>query len=419
MFPVLACAQDFDILDRQVDRYLRSIDELESRYLEHEVHGKQISVERQQLIKRLEDTRKEVDRILSAKQLSQLQQAQAELASISLNMESNQLVSSNTQRPVNSGVDPRRDPNFQLQSQQKALFTPALRTSLNLLAKQSADLRVYHDMLTQQIRTLNEANRLVVERYRSQLQELERITKDVVDWNVQYASFFDLYWELADVANVRSDEEHSGVMQHLENSSDQNPGAVFLKAVTLVRLEKYDDAMTLLDRLFAVQKLQALVSAMRAETFARMGEKKKAASALKFSAAPGMADARVRMHRAMAFGVVGQLKSAENEWEIIAKTGGYALSARRGLALIQGSMRMPIERVKTKAIENAELAVQLGTEEWSCHIALAIAASANGDKERAIEAALHASSLSIGKNLDYCQEVVKTIEKGESVSWRF
>ncbi len=406
------CQEPEQLSDRCL-KYAKSIEELDRRYSEHLDVGHKLISERQETLNRLVETNHAVAKIVDAKVHLTFELAQSQWVALSIQAERNGLLASS--QPTGT----EQSGNAQRNASAKPLGGPQFNRAMSTLAKQNTEIQVYYDMVRHQLKTFSEAGKLAVQRHMSQMGELERIATEMSVWDNKNNAFFNQYWELADVDMVKSDLELQAAIEQLKTSSHENPGAVFLKAVTLTRLEQYDEALPHLARLADVRVLHGLLLALRAEILTRTDKKREAEAALRQTLPLGLKDPRVRMHRAVALAASGQFKLAELEWEAIIKLGGHEIAARRGIAWINGSAPTPTNRIKSKAIENANLATQLGGDDWSCEIAFAIAAAANGQLEKAIESARKASKLTIGTNQAFCERLIEQLNEGNKVSWRF
>ena len=399
MLAGLASAQPpAGVFDRR-SSYSRSIEEMDTKYQAHQSAGERMISERKDALNRLAETQKAAGQILQTQAMASLMAAQTELVAASSQAEFSSMIA------------------VKVPAQQFGLSTPSLQ--MRVAANQLNSIQVCNDIIQHKMKTLDQASKLTVERYWSQIRDLERIVNGILAWESTSISLFHQYWELADVAGVKSDLELEAALQQLDRSSVENPGAVFLKAMTLVRMEQFDDALLLLNRLQNVPAVHLIASAARAELLMRTGKQREARNELRQSTAVSLKDARAKVHRAVAYAAGGELRLAELEWEAVLKLGGHEIAARRAIALINASYATPTTRNKEKAIENANLASQLAGEEWSCEIAVALASDANGESEKAIEAAKRAAHLTLGSKHNLCVDVQDKIKDGERPIWRF
>lgn len=401
-------------------KYAKAILEVDQNYSEHMKTGRKLISERTDVLDRLSDSKREVAKLVDSSVYSSIELAQTEFAAMSIQSEANSIVSAQSTRgPAAGNIDVRLDPATQLRLMYPTAYGTNEQRTIASLAKQNTDIQVYYDMVRHHMKTLNEASKLVAERHLSQMRELEAIFKDMSVWEKSYLDFFDRYWELADVAKVKSDLELKSAITQLANSDDYNPGAIFIKAVTFARLEQFDEALKQIDRLKDVQVLQSVTLALKAEILTRTDKKREAANLLRQTARQGLNDPRVRMHRAMALAADGQLRKAELELEVVVKLGGHSVASHRGIAFINGSSPKPTNKIKSKAMENAVLANQLAGDDWACRIALALASATNGEWDNAARFAEEAAELSIGTNHEFCQKVLEQVSEKHQPTWRF
>ena len=409
-----------DLESKLCQDYAKAISELDQKYSEHMKTGRKLIGERMDVFDRLSDSKKEIAKLVDASVYSSIELAQAELAAMSIQSEANSIISAQSaQGPAARNIDVRLDPAAQLRLMYPAVYGTNDQKAIASLAQQNTDIQVYYDMVRHHMKTLNEASKLVAERHMSQLRELQAIVKDMSAWEKSNLDFFERYWELADVANVKSDLELQSALTQLATSDDQNPGAIFAKAVTFARLEQFDESLKQIERLKDVQVLQTVLLALKAEILTRTDKKRDAANLLRQTVRQGLNDPRMRMHRAMALAADGQLRKAELELEAVVKLGGHSIASHRGIAFINGSNPKPTSKIKSKAMENAVLVNQLAGDDWACKIALALAFATNGDWDNAIRCAEEANELAIGTNHEFCQNVLEQLIAKQQPSWRF
>ncbi len=401
--------------------YSNAIAELDTKYAGLRSAGSKLIAERQDTLQRLAETNKTVSEILQSQAYKSIALAQTELVGESMLAELNGFVASQQTQtsPVETGVDNRHTPQVQLAAQLGARDARNFRETLSARGNQLARVRVEYDLVRHQMKTLNEAGRLAVERHINIVRELETIVNEMLAWDTKTVELFNQYWSLADVAGVKSDFELRAALRQLSRSSNENAGALFLKAITLVRLEQYEDALPLLNQLANVPSIQLVATAARAEVFARTDKKREAQSELRKTSPLGLNDARVRMHRAIALAACEEFKQAEAEWEAILKLGGHEVAARRAIALINASYSAPTDRNKAKASEYSQLALQLDSEDWASEIACALAYAANGQADKGVESAARAAELAAGCNQTLCKEIAEKIQAAQKVCWNF
>jgi tetratricopeptide (TPR) repeat protein len=404
--------------------YLTAVEELDTKYDGLRAAGNKLIAERQDTLNRLVQTNNTVSQILQTQAYNSLLLVQTQIVAASMQAELNSFLSEPTQkRVVDTGVDNRITPQAQLESQVKAqgnaLVQRNFQNVVSAQGNQLANIKVDYDMILHQMKTLNEAGRLAVERHVSIVRELEKIVNEMLVWESKTMELFNQYWSLADVAGVKSDFELRAALRKLNHSSSENIGALFLKAITLARLEQYEEAVPLLNRLYNVPAIRVVVIAARADVLARTDKKREALSELRKTVPIGLNDPRVRMHRAVAFAACDEFKFAEAEWEALLKLGGHEVAARRAIALLNVSYSVPSDRNKARALEYAKLAVQLDSEDWVCELALALALAANGEPEKGIKSATRAAELAVGENQAICDEIIEKIRLGQHPGWSF
>ena len=401
--------------------YFSSIQELDTKFDGLRTAGMKLITERQDAFNRLIETRQVVAQIADAKAARSFELVATQMMALSKQAELNWMVNAQTQKsPIESGVDVRHTPATQLRAQIAAReqADPLANKAILERGNNLAQTMVQCDMIAHQMKTLNAAGKLAVDRHVSILKELEKIVNEMLLWDAKTVELFDKYWSLADVSGVKSDEELRAGLQQLNRSSDANAGALLLKSITLIRMEQYDDATAILSELANIPALHVLVMTINAEVLARTGKQKEALAILRKTARMGLNDPRIRMHCAMAFAAFGELKAAEDEWEAVLKIGGHEVASRRAIAFINAASTTPTERTKATSLENAQLAVKLDEAEWASKIAFALATAANGEFEQASKLATEAAELATGSNQALCDEIAEQLLAGKNVSWK-
>jgi tetratricopeptide (TPR) repeat protein len=404
--------------------YLTAIEEMDTKFDGLRAAGNKLIAERQDTLNRLVQTNKTVSEILQTKAYQSILLAQTQIVAASMQAELNGMLTSPTQKSlVETGIDNRHTPQTQLNAQllapSNALVQQNFQKTVSAQGNQLARVKVEYDLILHQMKTLNEAGRLAVERHVSIVQELEKIVNEMLVWESKTMELFNQYWSLADVAGVKSYFELRAALRQLKSSSNENIGAMFFKAITLARLQQNEEAVKLLNRLYNVPAIRVIVTAAHADILARTDKKREALSELRKTVPIGLNDPRVRMHRAVAFAACDEFKLAEAEWEALLKFGGHEIAARRAIALLNASNSEPSDRNKARATDYAKLAVQLDSEDWASELALALAHAVNGEPEKGTKSAMRAAELAVGENREYCDEIGEKIRLGEPVNWRF
>ena len=100
--------------------------------------------------------------------------------------------------------------------------------------------------------------------------------------------------------------------------------------------------------------------------------------------------------------------------------GGHEIAARRAIATLTAIQVKPSFKQVSLAEEHAALASRLtAQQDWSCELAVALAASAADHQDRAVSALETARDLALGSNRTTCDEIGKLIKKGAPIPWPF
>lgn len=399
--------------------YVDAARDLGAKFDAHRTSGEELLAERAAVAQRLQTSWVTVAQLHQQQMVRVIHAAELELMGAALAIELNGLIASKQGEPQRV-LDPRYSPESTMshffQQYQRSLQGPDVRDAGDQLAAVHVSLEALaHDM-----KSFREAERLTIQRYLSQLQELERVVQEMMRWSQRSLELFDAYWELADVAGVRSPLELRMVLRELERASEADAGALFARAITLTRLERSPEALALLEQVSQFPPARLVVQAARAEILIRDGQTREGRSLLGQTLPAGSDDARVRLHRAQAYAAAGDLRSAANEWKAVLQLGGHEIAARRGLALLYASQSNPSPRELETALDQAQLASQLAGDDWSCELALGLAWAAHGDDPQALAAVGRAGKFAAGENQTYCEQVAAQIQAGGSRPvWNF
>lgn len=292
--------------------------------------------------------------------------------------------------------------------------------NVRALAAKWAQMVSLEGLGAQQLKELNAAQRITVERRLKIIGELQAVVLEMHRLQGKQFELFDKYFQLADIAGMRSRIEHRAALRELERADANNLGAAFVLAMTLSRLDRMDDSIALLNQLGASDALHGISLAARAEILMRKGEK--LASRKDQSDALGLAknDYRVRMLCAQADCVNAEYRSALADWEFALKHGTQEAAAQRALALIYVSLPSPTKHHLSLADEHSKLACALSVDEnWGCQIARALALAVNGKRDEAAEYAEQATELAVGEQKYRCLAIADDIKAGKKVVWHF
>ena len=278
--------------------------------------------------------------------------------------------------------------------------------------------------LGEQIKQLDVASRLTVERRQKILTHLEETTQQAQQWFVDQRKLYDRYLDQADIAGVRSEIQLKAVLRELERADPDNLSARVVRAITLVRLEHFDEAQPLIEDLLQSTTIARPVAmALQAEVLARRGEKKEAQQQLrellKLKEVPPQA---IWLHAQVAQ-LLNEPSQAIAQWNGLLRSGSNEIAAHRGLALCYCAFRQRSsnqKRVQHEALEHAELANQLsGDSDWSCQLALALATAIGGDLPQAASLAENAADNALLEKQSLCLNFAQELKDGSIPKWEF
>ena len=103
--------------------------------------------------------------------------------------------------------------------------------------------------LGEQIKQLDLASLQIIERRQKILNNLEETSRQAQQWLVDQRKLYDRYLDQADIAGLRSQIQLKSALRQLKRADPNNLSAGVVRAITLVRLERLDEAETLIDEL--------------------------------------------------------------------------------------------------------------------------------------------------------------------------
>ncbi|MCC7336775.1 MAG: hypothetical protein IT422_16915 [Pirellulaceae bacterium] len=278
--------------------------------------------------------------------------------------------------------------------------------------------------LGEQFKQLDLASRLVVERRQKILNGLEETNRQAQQWFVDQRKLYDRYLDQADIAGVRSQVQLKSALRELERADPDNLSARVVRAITLVRLERLDEAEPLMEELVRSPTIARPVAiALKAEVLARRGETKEAQKQLKellkLKEIPSQA---IWLHAQVAQ-LLNDPSQAVRQWNSLLQSGSNEVAAHRGLALCYCTFRQRSsnqKRVYREALEHAELANRLtGDSDWSCQIALALATAISGDLDQAATLAETAADSALLEKQTLCLAFAQELRDGSIPVWEF
>ncbi len=278
--------------------------------------------------------------------------------------------------------------------------------------------------LGEQIKQLDLASRLVVERRQKILTHLEDTSREAQQWFIDQRKLYDRYLDQADIAGLRSEIQLKSVLRELERADPDNLSARVVRAITLVRLERFDEAAPLIDELLESPTIAWPVAiALQAEVLARRGETKEAQKQLRQLVRLGEVPSQAIWLHAQVAQLLNEPTQAIKQWNVLLRSGANEVAAHRGLALCYYSFRQRSsnqDRVYREALKHAELANQLtGDSDWSCQIALALATAIGGDLAQAAALAEAAADNALLEKQALCLAFAQELEDGNFPVWEF
>lgn len=314
----------------------------------------------------------------------------------------------------NQSANSRTGPNEPTARRRQVLEAPGqLIQRLQVSADElNAQQRVIQLQLAQ---NLNAQRRLKLQ------EELAKLGAQAQAWSNDEWKFVTRYLSQSDLGNTRSALELKASRRLLEielANHAENVGAKLSLAVTLLRLEKFDDAESHLDTLVKQGGLaEPFARALRAELYMQTKQEKLAKRDL--ASVRSIKTPELVFLQALTFTRLREHKQAETLWESLAKNSEYQILAHCHLALSR--LDQPgNEAQRKRAATDSQLAIDLsGGEDWHCHLTHALCLAALGQKDEAMRACELARELAIGNKKLLCQDIADKIQLDQNVTWQF
>jgi hypothetical protein len=276
--------------------------------------------------------------------------------------------------------------------------------------------KVNFDNVQQQLRQLDLAGTITAERQLKILAQLRDDQDKVVRCLATFDTLIERYLLQADLMSTRSDLEHKGALRALHQSDADNVGARLAASVELLRLNRLDEALELLQPLDnAPPNISLYVSSIRGEIAARQGKKREAMAEL-FKTNKSNQPIALAL-RARTFEVLKESSNAQREWERLGKDSALKLNARTCLALSQ----MASSDINgAKVLQECRIIDDLaGGSQWLCKMAFSHAQARNKDYNAAATTAEEAARLAIGDKKQLCLDIAEKFKAGQDAKWQW
>ena len=278
--------------------------------------------------------------------------------------------------------------------------------------------------LGEQIKQLDLASRLIIERRQKILTDLEDTSQQAQQWFVDQRKVYDRYLDQADIAGLRSQVQLKSALRELERADPDNLSAQVVRAITLVRLERFAEAESILAELLKSSTIaRPIAIALQAEVLAHRGETKEAHKQLKELARLSDLPSQAIWLHAQVAQLLDEPSQAVKQWNELLRSGSNEVAAHRGLALCYCTFRQlssSQDRLYREARKHAELANQLtGDSDWSCQIVLALATAVGGDLPQAAMLAETAADNALLEKRAQCLEFAQELKDGNIPEWKF
>lgn len=386
--------------------YSQRIERLNEEIERQEDLRVKLTMERKEALSRLSTAREEFAEIRITGAMRSLKLAETQLSQVQLAHSfevQNFLIENTLPRP----------PSFRSRS----ALERARASTLQTLAVTSLNLN-------EQVKQLDLAGRLTVDRLLKVISQLRDLSQRIRQWTEKEEEIYQRTLDLADYDQTLCRIQWKAALRELSRDRSTSPPMEFVKAATLLRLDETDKAEKILNELTSKpSRLYGLAYAMRGEIAARSGDEKEVRKTYAKLAKHSAAEPRISWVQARAYMILGQPLEAIKHWERLLKSGKHDIAAHRGLALahVAASMLRPnVTKYKTSGLENAKVASSLSAEQdWSSQIALALATAVIGDLDKAVTIADSAASLAILERQTECIAIADALREGTIPTWKY
>lgn len=283
--------------------------------------------------------------------------------------------------------------------------------------KAAADLDVMFK--SNEILQLNAEMQNALRRRVDAYKEMLQLESDHMEWKSVENQKQDKLSEYLDLDGSRSVAHNKAMLELVEKRGTKVASAQILKGLISLRLSLNAEAAKCFEQAQELNSsLNGVATAGKAMVALQREDKKKGKPEMSQAMKSDKTNPIILGFRAVWSGEQKEYAMAGKDLDVMSKKSGFELSAVRLSVLIAASKPKVTPREAKEMLENAESALKLsGPEDWLSQIVHAIALKENDRKDDALEAAVRASELARGSNLERCKAVMQAIEESKPITW--
>ncbi len=233
--------------------------------------------------------------------------------------------------------------------------------------------------------------------------------------------FQDRLWDYADPANVYSEAENRMVLEKLSELDELNFAGYLIRGLLHQRLNQKDEAIADLNYVLDQNGWNSpLAMIARGRIYSRMNKLSESQSDLKVARKLTADDAYAQWLLGSMYAADRDWSSAAIYWRKVLVSSKFEVAANRSMALINYELNKDRRSSMKEALQQAEIASGLtsGTD-WLAELTYGIvlhAADQQADAKKHLDAAVE---LAEAENKVFCEQAIKSIERGEQIDTSF
>lgn len=374
-----------------------SIEKIQKDFAKHVEKQKKMQEKYRDLETQLKKSEEDLQRINAEGMRQQLAAMQATMQSMQLNAGLQILAGgqTNSSGSNNSGANQARD------------FAQMQLMQNRFLQNLDATLRA------NQLQQLDANSQAIVRKRIETVQSAVKLEQEWYAWQSELPKFYERYWTFSDPEQRSSKREIEESLAVLENRQEEDVGAKLITACLLERQERQSEALDLTEEVLKLESpLQAIALMQKAYILNVLDKDKDSKQAMQAALKLDKSNPYLRWIRARLAIKQEQWPVAESESKFLTTVKPMEKEARRALALLHAARSKKSPGEGSKAVKEAQAALELETKpDWYSHYVMAIALASARKYEEAIAAVEKATSMADDEDLkERCLKAKADIE---------
>jgi hypothetical protein len=382
------------------DMIVRKIDQITQEYKEFLERRKEMHTTYEKIQKDLRQSEAALNRIGNQEIRQQMAAMQSMMQSASIDLA---LSSMATVQPNN---------NFQARRQ-------------NIIARQLLTDRMLEDMNVtmrgQSILQLDAAAQEVIQNRYQRFQDAAKLDQQWGEWQAQWPSFMDKYWNFTDPERKFTSEEVNQAIAALERCDAEDYAAKIATSLLLERAGRINAGLEIIDPVLEAKTgLQPVALAAKAMLLSAVDKDKEATSCIQSAFKLQRDNPYLHWMRATLAASQEQWGAADTELKRLAPVKPMELAVRRLSALIHAARAAKTPAEGKKAILDAQAAIDMEPQpSWYSYLVLAVAQASAKDKAAALGSLEKAESKADEGSRAWCNQLQEALERGDAIDWKF